>query len=807
MRTSARQVSRSAGSLLAALLLLAACDDPEERLAEHYERGMALLEEEDYPRANLEFRNALRIDDRHAPSRFEVGRLLERDGELRRALNNFRAAAELDPTHLDARKRLVRLMLLGGGSEQALSYSAQAVELAPRDPEALSLRATALLRNGRTEEALRVAETAIELDPSDSAAHLVRIVERYDRGDAAGALSELDAVLAESPEDRALNLMKLRILSETGDRRGLGAHLARLVEIYPEERSFRQARARWLLEQGDDAGAEAELRALAESDRGDVDAALDVVRFAASRKGPEAGREALVEAIEAAPDLEARTRLRLALADYDRGRGEGDRALAELRDVLDDLEGAEDVDRLRDDARTGLATLLLARGETDEVRRLVETVLERDESNVRALALRASLLIDAYEPARALRDLRRALDLEPQNVDLLLLAARAHERNGSPSLQEERLAAAARVSDFRPDVALRYAGFLRGAGRLEASETVLSESARRNPRDVEILAALAETRLRLEDWIGAEDVAAQLDAVRPEVADRVRAATLNARGRFAESVAMLEDIAEASAGEARAVAALISAYVRSGRLEEARAYLDARLAEEPEDIPLRLLRADLHLAEGDPEAAGAILRSIVETRPQSGIGHVALARFHLARGDLSAASAAAANGVARAEDPNAVRMLYAGILENEGDFAGAVDQYRALYEAGVDSVVVANNLAALLADHFGDDPELLAEAARISLRLRSSDVPEFQDTYGWIQYLQGDYEASLRSLAPAAEARPQNAWIRFHAGMAFAKLDRVEDARDHLNAALAIDPDFIRADVIEAELERLDALE
>jgi hypothetical protein len=43
--------------------------------------------------------------------------------------------------------------------------------------------------------------------------------------------------------------------------------------------------------------------------------------------------------------------------------------------------------------------------------------------------------------------------------------------------------------------------------------------------------------------------------------------------------------------------------------------------------------------------------------------------------------------------------------------------------------------------------------------------------------------------------------------MAFAKLDRVEDAKGHLNAALAIDPDFIRADVIEAELERLDALE
>ena len=87
-------------------------------------------------------------------------------------------------------------------------------------------------------------------------------------------------------------------------------------------------------------------------------------------------------------------------------------------------------------------------------------------------------------------------------------------------------------------------------------------------------------------------------------------------------------------------------------------------------------------------------------------------------------------------------------------------------------------------------------------RLRSLEVPHFRDTYGWLQYLRGDYNGALRSLIPVAEALHDNLWVRYHIGMTYIKLSKGAEARPHLKAALELagnDP-FTKADEIRAVL-------
>ena len=55
--------------LVVGMLALAGCDSAEERVLEHHERGMALLEEGASEKAALEFRNALSIDENFLPAR------------------------------------------------------------------------------------------------------------------------------------------------------------------------------------------------------------------------------------------------------------------------------------------------------------------------------------------------------------------------------------------------------------------------------------------------------------------------------------------------------------------------------------------------------------------------------------------------------------------------------------------------------------------------------------------------------------------------------------------------------------------
>ena len=75
--------------------------------------------------------------------------------------------------------------------------------------------------------------------------------------------------------------------------------------------------------------------------------------------------------------------------------------------------------------------------------------------------------------------------------------------------------------------------------------------------------------------------------------------------------------------------------------------------------------------------------------------------------------------------------------------------------------MIANNLASLLASNRAD-PASLERAFAIARRLRGSDVPQFQDTYGWILHLRGDPAQALDYLAPAAAALPGNALVQFH---------------------------------------------
>ena len=63
---------RNFAVLMAVLLsfgLLSACDSAEERAEEHYQKGLALIEEGEVDRALVEFRNVFKLDGYHEGAR------------------------------------------------------------------------------------------------------------------------------------------------------------------------------------------------------------------------------------------------------------------------------------------------------------------------------------------------------------------------------------------------------------------------------------------------------------------------------------------------------------------------------------------------------------------------------------------------------------------------------------------------------------------------------------------------------------------------------------------------------------------
>jgi cellulose synthase operon protein C len=773
-------------------LALAACDTPEERAEKHMQRGLALMESGDEIKAQLEFRNVLKADRDNAPARFALGDIAERRGDLRGAVAQYRRVAEADPRHVDARLRLARLMLLGGAMDEAITFADAAYALAPENVEVLSTRAALLYRAGDVEAALDAARTAVAADDEAVGSHIVLLAHQLETEGPDAVEPAVDALLERMPEDRALHVFKLRIAGMNGDVAAVEAQLARMIEVFPDEPQLRRALAQSMISRGDPASAEEQLRALAAFDPADAKAALDVARLILGVRGPDAAREEVRRLIDAAPNVDASMPFRLAEAELVLRGGDADAARA----LLEAAAAGAETRSVGDEARLQLARLALAQDDGATASELVATVLEGDPDNVDGLAIRASLALEALDTESAILDLRRAQNLAPDNPQLFDLEARAHAADGNVALEGERLATAARVSDFEPQHALRYARHLLDRGQNVAAESALAESARRNPADRNVLGALAELRLRMGDTAGARQVAEQLRGAAADgdqIADRVTAAALATQGRLEEGIDLLEQIVTDQQESDSALNSLISAYVQAGERERAESFLDDLIERNPANLRALALRAELHLMAGQRAEAETVLRAMVERRPDAPAGYLLMTRYFAQLGRADDAEAIAREGAAKARPNDEIRLSLAALLEQRDAFDEAIDLYRDLFETLPNSVLVANNLASLLAEYRYDDPEAMAFAGRVARRLRESDVPFFQDTYGWIAFLRGDTEEAVRHLVPAAQALPDNALVLYHLGRAYAAAGEVALARANLEEALRLAPNFPKA--------------
>ena len=176
------------------------------------------------------------------------------------------------------------------------------------------------------------------------------------------------------------------------------------------------------------------------------------------------------------------------------------------------------------------------------------------------------------------------------------------------------------------------------------------EAIRRNPNNAELIDLLGFTRLRLENWLGAEQAARDLQSLNPERAQQLRAAILIGQERFDEGASLLRDLPTDTSRRSASISALVQTYVRDGQTEEAVAFLEELLIENPENIQALGLRGNLHMANGEFEEAEARFRKILELQPTSGGAHSALSRLFARQGRRDEAESQLLQGLETSPD-------------------------------------------------------------------------------------------------------------------------------------------------------------
>ena len=777
-------VKISRGLLLASAMFLAACSgSPQERAQKYYEHGKDLLAQNDSARASIEFRNALKLDDKLAGAWLGLAQIEEQNQNWDALIKILREISEVDPKNVDAKLKLTRLLLLGNALDEALKVVDAAGELDQRNPGVLTTRAAILLKLGDATGAIREARAALEIDPGNAEALMVLAAEKITLGDAQAALAILERQSAAPTDNFGLQLFRLSVYERMGNLEQVEALLRKFVQLYPKERAFRRQLVRLYVGQKRLDDAEKEMRAVA-ANPADVEAGLNLVRFLNATKGPAAAQQELEARITAGGDI---FRYQIALGELLFSQGES----ADSFKLLETLAGSGSARENALAAKVKLAEMQLSLKKLDPAESLIAEVLAKDSRNIAALRLRAAIRMERGQFELAVVDLRQALGDQPRSGELMQLLAVAYERTGSIELADKQLADATRASNFDAAVGLSYVAFLRRRGEVERAEDVLNGLAGSWPNNVAVLSTLAEVWLARQNWSGAEKVAEAIRKIGDNnqgLADQILGVALSGRAKLDQSIQALQSAYAANAGATSPMVALVIAYARAKQTDRAIAFLEDVLRKNPDNAEALVLLGSTRLLSNASDQAVKSFEAAIDKQPKSMAGYRALAGYHLARKSSDEALKVIRKGLEAQPESFEMRLLLASTLELKGDYEGAIAEYERLLTQQSGSLVVANNLASLLSDHRTDKASL-ERAYALAVSLRKTQLPQFKDTLGWVQHQRGDYRAAIPLLEEAASALPDLAMVRYHLGMSYLANGQFAKASEQFKKALELTPD------------------
>lgn len=762
---------------LALSLTVAACSSPEERAQAHYTSGMELIAAGEFAKAGLEFRNAIKYNEKLSAAWYGLATVEERNQNWPLVADSLQRVAELDPKNADALVKLAKLQFAAIKLDEALKNVNAANILKPNDSNILALRAAILLRLNDREGAKADAEAALSFNPDNPDALAVLAADQIAEKNTVAALRFIDRGLAKDPNNLGLLMFKLKIFEDAKDDPKLEAVLRQIIAAYPEVKEMRTALLQFLVSRNRTADVEAELRAILAKDPADTNSAFDLVRVVTALRGPAEARKELEAVAAASPQV---VTYQLALAQMDYSEKRSDAAIAAVEAIIAKGEPKEDVQR----AQLLLADFHNRLGKKDEAAALIATVLEGDAKNADALAMRAAMRLEANDVENAVADLREALNQQPKSVPFTVLLAKAHERQGAVALAEERFAEAVKLANYAPQVTLEYISLLERRGKSDQIELTLNEAIARSPGEPQLLKLQAQLRLRKQDWIGAQATAEALKKIGDTsgTSEQIVGAALLGQKKYDQSIEVLKGAQSAAPQSSQPNYSLFLAYLRAEKIAEAEAFAQSLLTANPNNSDAHVMVGVLRQLEKKPQEAEAAFKLAIDRQPGNPLGYDNLAKHYMSQQKVDEALAVLRNAYAKVPNNFSIGLSLAGLLELKNDPEGAIKIYEEQLQRTPDALIVVNNLASLLAD-FRTDKASLDKARMLSQRLASVDVPQFKDTVGWISYQTGDYRTALLNLEQAVEKLPNLALARYHLALTYIALKRHNDAREQLQKA------------------------
>ena len=745
-----------------AFFLLTGCSNPEERRDAYYQKAVTHFEGERYSLAEVEIRNALRIDPDFAKAQLLLGRVYFVQKNWRSSYAVLNSAVDLDPDLLEAHLYLGRIYHMAGESEQAEEKARMVLERDPGNADAGIIMATVMIRQGELEAGRMSLEEIIAAHPDREEPYILLSRVLAGQNLAGNAVDVLSAGLEVLPDNRTLMLAMAGVFESVQDYCGAEEEYRRIVAHDPGNGDMHLMLVHFFQRTGqvDEAMKEFQSLMLARPDDNRSYLGLGAMYMEESRF-----QDAVQVLEQGRAYLGGDYDLSFALAETYLDMGDVPAARAMLHEEI-----KRDPEHLRAlDAGKYLAGIYYDQGDLDKAARQLDMVLRRNPDDVHARLMQGRVFLGRGEPAMAVQTLRRAYREKRDDPEIPLLLARAHFQNNEPLMAVEYLRGVSRSSPgyarARQELAeyhLRQGDHFRALQELDRVLTAEPGNLPARIKRGDVLAMKGDAAL------AAEEYSLLLQDEEWAGTGHYKLGVLEAsRGNFPEAHRLL-DLALSPESPGRPVLqAKVMTYLSQNKAADAAVFVQSQRIAHPDDAFLVLLLGDVYLADQEQVKAREMFALAASMEPQWMLPYMRKAALDAESEKWGSGIEALKRALFFEPESIQVGFMLGTFYEQAGQKDRAEKQYAAILERDPGFWPAANNLAFMYAS--SSEEQKLQKALELASKAAKSNHPQALDTLGWTHYRLGNLDMAREKLDLARQGDPQNLDIAYHLAVILAE--------------------------------------
>lgn len=784
-------------AMAALLLTLVACGSSQDRRDSFYEKAKQLVAQGKYQEAQVELKNAIKVDPKFAKAYTLLGQAQLQERNWGGAFGSFQNAAELDPEDIEAHLGLCKLFLLNRSLDKAEAKADLILSKQPGNVDAGVIKSIALTKKDRVPEALAMLEKLQQANPDNPDVFIARSEAHLAQKDTASAETLLlqgleknpkhlllhlqlanlytqlkryeeaekrfNGIVAMDPNNAQANMLLMNFYAQSGQQEKATQTLAALVQRFPKEESYRMAQAQSAVSDGKPAEAEAILQ------RG----------------------------LQEIPESKA---LRVNLAEHYMRTGQ----FAKVEPLVADMIQKDPDHPQTVAARRALASAYASSNQPDKARVQLDALFKRNPRDIEGHLVSGSLNMQAGKVREAIVELREVVDGDPKNLKAHELLARAHLKNNEPELAEVLLSKHVQANPDNFQARLLLVETLMSAGKADRALSELNAMAGPNQKNASVFLTQGDIYAQKQNLAGARNAYKRATEVAPkDPAGFFKLGRLLWSAKDTKGALANFDQALALAPESREIAeAKAGLLVQEKRGADALAFARQRVAAMPNDAFSVALLGRIMMDTGDMAGAEQQLAKAVQLSPDAPAPYQYLGMLYIRQGKLEQGIGKYREAFASNASNASTGLALAMLLQLNNNRAEAISVYEKVLAKTPDFIPVVNNLAYLYVDG-QPTPDELKKAQVLSEKLKAVEVTASYDTIGWVQFKLGNKEEALKYLLRAWDKANGLPTLAYHLGVVYLAKGDNSAAAKWLEKSLAGNAQFPERAAAQAELAKL----